>query len=234
MKLTTFLLLAGFMCVSATGTSQKITISARNVPLIKIFKTIEQQSGYGVFYDVRILKDTKPVSIDMKDAPVEKVLQEALKDQPFDYSIEDKTIIISRKLPPQQSLPSLAVPPDTLIASLTGVVTDTAGNPLPGATIMVKGTKQGAVTNNDGEFNIRSVNRNAVLIVNFVGYRSREIPAEGRSRLSVRLETDLQALNDVVVAMIEAKCSTLNKRDQNTLKRRIRKAVESFVKDRER
>jgi hypothetical protein len=48
--------------------------------------------------------------------------------------------------------------------------------------------------------------------------------------------TDLlvEALNDVVVEMVEAKCSTLNKRDQNTLKRRIRKAVESFVKAREK
>lgn len=199
MKITTFLLLASFMCVSAEGISQKITISARNVSLIKIFKTIEQQAGYGVFYDVRILKDTKPVSIDMKDAPVEKVLQEALKDQPFVYSIEDKTIIISRKPPAQAPLPSSAALADTVIAILTGLVTDAAGTPLPGATILVKGTKQGAVTNSDGEFNIRSVSKDAVLIVNFVGYKSREIPAEGRSRLSVRLETDLQALSDVVV-----------------------------------
>ena len=59
-------------------------------------------------------------------------------------------------------------------------------------------------------------------------------PTQGGDSKTVATELLVEALNDLVVEMVEAKCSTLNKRDQNTLKRRIRKAVESFVKDREK
>jgi len=59
-------------------------------------------------------------------------------------------------------------------------------------------------------------------------------PAQDGNAKSVATDLLVEALNDLVVEMIEAKCTTLNKRDQNTLKRRIRKAVESFVKDREK
>ncbi|MVT12248.1 SusC/RagA family TonB-linked outer membrane protein [Chitinophaga sp. ysch24] len=130
----------------------------------------------------------------MKNAPVEKVLQEALKDQPVDFSIEDKTIIISRRLPPVR-----VVPADTTIFNISGKVTDTAGNPLPGATVLVKGTKQGAITNADGQYSINSVSRDAVFIFNFVGYKPVEIQSTGRSRLDVQLAPNLQALSDVVV-----------------------------------
>ena len=59
-------------------------------------------------------------------------------------------------------------------------------------------------------------------------------PASKPDTKAVATDLLVEALNDLVVEMVEAKCSTLNKRDQNTLKRRIRKAVESFVKDREK
>lgn len=196
MKIATFFLLAGSMYVSAKGFSQTVTISVRNAPLVKVFKAIERQAGYGVFYDPRFFKDTKPVSIELKDAAVEKVLQEALKDQPFEYSIENKTIIISRK---RQAPPPLSPPQADTSVNLSGQVTDSSGNVLPGATILVKGTRKGAITNDQGHFSISDVNKNAVLVVNFVGYSPREIPLAGRSIINIQLATNLQSLTDVVV-----------------------------------
>jgi TonB-dependent SusC/RagA subfamily outer membrane receptor len=195
MKIATFFLLAGSMYVSAKGFSQTVTISVRNAPLVKVFKAIERQAGYGVFYDPRFFKDTKPVSIEVKDASVEKVLQEALKDQPFEYSIENKTIIISRKRQPPPSSPHLA---DTTV-NLSGRVTDSSGNIMPGATIIVKGTKKGAITNDQGHFSISDVDKDAVLLINFVGYSPQEIPLAGRSSINIQLATNLQSLTDVVV-----------------------------------
>src|ERR1044072_1302444 len=196
MKIATFSLLAGSMYVSAKGFSQAVPITARNAPLVKVFKAIERQAGYGVFYDPRFFKDTKPVSIEVKDASVEKVLQEALKDQPFEYSIENKTVIISRK---RQDPPPLSPPLADTTVDLSGQVTDSLGNILPGATIIVKGTKKGAITNDQGHFSISDVNKNAVLVINFVGYRPQEIPLAGRSSINIQLATNLQSLTDVVV-----------------------------------
>lgn len=197
MKLAALFLLAGSMYVNAESFAQTVTISARHAPLVKVFKAIEQQAGYGVFYDARILRDAKPVSIDVRNVSVEKALDEALKDQPFDYSIENRTIVISRKRqPPPVAAPA---PADTTIANLTGTVKDTAGNLLPGATILVKGTKQGAITNAEGQYSIRSVDRSAVLVINFVGYRPQEVPVDGRSNINIQMQTNLQSLTDVVV-----------------------------------
>lgn len=197
MKIVTFLLLAGSMYVSAKSYSQTVTISARNTPLTKIFKAIERQAGYGVFYDPRFFRDTKPVSIDVKDASVEKVLQEALKDQPFEYTIENKTIIISRKRPTPPPLAPL--PADTAIRNVSGKITDSSGNALPGATIIVKGTKKGDITNDQGRFSITSVNKDAVLVINFMGYTSQEVPVSGRSDINIQLAANLQSLTDVIV-----------------------------------
>lgn len=192
MRIATFILLVATMSVAAKGFSQSVTISARHLSLIKVFKAIEQQAGYGVFYDAHILKNAPPLNMDLKNATVEKVLQEALKDQSFDYTIENRTITISRK-------PVLLPVADTSRGTVSGKVTDTVNTPLPGATITVKGTRQGAVTNNEGQFSIPAVDKNAVLLINFVGYKPQEITLNGRTHVNITLAVNTQSLNDVVV-----------------------------------
>ncbi|WP_460542923.1 SusC/RagA family TonB-linked outer membrane protein [Echinicola sediminis] len=82
--------------------------------------------------------------------------------------------------------------------TITGKVTDENGEAIPGATILEKGTSNGTTTSLDGNFSI-SVNENAVLVISFIGYASKEIPIQNQSELTVILEEDLQRLDEVVV-----------------------------------
>src|SRR5689334_9963618 len=94
MKLTFVLLTAAALHVSAKGTSQTVTFSGSNVPLEKVFSVIKQQTGFVVFFDYGMLEGTKPVTVSVKDAPLETFLKDVLKGQKLDYSIKKKTIFI--------------------------------------------------------------------------------------------------------------------------------------------
>lgn len=87
---------------------------------------------------------------------------------------------------------------DVLQNTVTGVVTDDNGVPLPGASIVVKGTTNGSVTDFDGNYSI-SADGTAILVFSYVGYKTKEIALDGKSTLSVSLSEDASQLDEVVV-----------------------------------
>ncbi|RYY10242.1 MAG: TonB-dependent receptor, partial [Cytophagaceae bacterium] len=93
---------------------------------------------------------------------------------------------------------SAAAPAHVLVA-FKGRVLDAKGNPLPGVTVLIKGTKTGTSTDANGVFNFNLPTGKETLIFSFVGYKSQEIAVNGRATLDVSLEEDAAALNDVVV-----------------------------------
>ncbi len=82
--------------------------------------------------------------------------------------------------------------------SVSGTVSDATG-PLPGASVVVKGTTTGTQTDFDGNFSLDNIGEDAVLSISYVGYMAQEIPVEGRSTIEVTLQEDAQALDEVVV-----------------------------------
>jgi TonB-linked SusC/RagA family outer membrane protein len=97
----------------------------------------------------------------------------------------------------------LAVAPQWATAqtdrTVSGTVSDEKGESLPGVTILVKGTQQGTTTDMDGKFNLRITSDNPTLVFSFVGFMSREIAVGNESQLSVSLESDTKALDELVV-----------------------------------
>src|SRR5665213_869180 len=99
MNWTAVLLLAGFLQASAFGYSQgKITLSLKNAPLEKVFSAIESQSGYTIWYDNAILKNTTRIDIEVRDASLEQALAIACKDEPVEFSVVGKMVVIKEKL----------------------------------------------------------------------------------------------------------------------------------------
>ena len=107
MKFTAILLFAACMQVSASGYAQKITLSQTNVSLKKVFKEIEDQSGYHFFYKDKLLRQAANVSVHVKDAAVEEVLDQCLKALPLSYTIVDKIIVIKERKFQSVSTPAL-------------------------------------------------------------------------------------------------------------------------------
>jgi len=200
MKVTAFILLATCLQVSATAFSQSITFSGKNVPLETVFSAINKQSGYIVFCDYGLIKDAKKVTLHVKDASVESILSACLRDQPLSYEIVGKTIVIGRKQAaannPGDSKPVMSPPVD-----IKGRVTNEKGEGVPSATIAVKSSNKITVTNENGEFELKGVSDNAVLVITSVGFERQEIKLAGQSTLNVQLKA-AAALNEVVVTAL--------------------------------
>jgi hypothetical protein len=169
------------MQVNAKGYAQKITLSQKNVSLAKIFREIRNQSEYLFLYNDRQMGKVNKVTIKVKDASIEQVLEECFKDQPLTYTIVDKTIVVIPK--EEVNVLNTSLPPPPRI--ITGTVRDEKGEPLAGVSISVKGTSIGTTTNEKGFFRLELIRDNAVLSISYVGYLGQEIVVGNRTIIDI-------------------------------------------------
>ena len=183
------------MQLNAASFGQKITLNTKDESLKKVFKLLRAQTQYGFYYDELMLKEAKPVTISVQNEPLTQVLDKIFRVQPFTYVIKQNTIVVQKSPTKQASI----IPPGELKdVIVSGKVTDDKGDPLPGATITVKGTTKGVVSSSDGTFSISVTDSNQKLIVSSIGYESKEIPVS-ESKITIILKEMSAALNDVVV-----------------------------------
>ncbi len=187
MRPVLFFLLNAMFNASASSFAQKLTIEERNVPLESLLKKIRLQSGYDFFYNADLIKTSKPVTINVKNASIEDVLRISFEDQPLTYTLTAKTVIIRKSK-------ELSLPP----VEIRGRVIDNSGLPLPGVSIRVKGSTMGTSTNLNGEFVLPNVPDNATLQISFIGYTSKEVAVK-RNIGTIKLELADSKLNEVVV-----------------------------------
>jgi hypothetical protein len=98
MRLTAILLVATCLQVSAGGFSQTVSFKGKNVALQRVFSAITHQTGYVFFCDYTLLQKTRPVTIDVKGKPLSEVLNDCLKGQSLEFSIEGRMITITPKV----------------------------------------------------------------------------------------------------------------------------------------
>jgi TonB-linked SusC/RagA family outer membrane protein len=198
MKLTIILLTATLLQAQANSYAQAVTFSGKNVSLQKVFEAIEKQTGFVFFYNNRLLRDAKPVTIEARQTPLLQVLQQCLAEQPLDFEIENTTIVITKKHLPH--------PAETHAApriKITGTITDQeTGQPLAGATVLVKETRAKTLTNDIGYFEIQAETGHT-LVISYVGFDDKSVKvdnaAAGALELTlVRRVADMQEVNVTV------------------------------------
>lgn len=190
MKMVIFLIIASCLQVSATG--QKMSISQTNAPLKEIFKSIEQQSKYLFIYESDIIKPDMKATVRVTNEGVRDILDECLKGKPLTYKIIDRNILIEEK----SATPLVDEKQD---ADIRGIVLGADDKPLDGASVKVKGKSIGAMTDEDGQFSLSS-EPGEVLVISFVGYRTREIEITSDKRLVIRMEKVDQKMEGVVIS----------------------------------
>ncbi|MCO5287226.1 MAG: SusC/RagA family TonB-linked outer membrane protein, partial [Chitinophagaceae bacterium] len=201
MKLLTVFLFLGLMQVSARTNGQNVSISGKNISLEKVFKIIKKQSEYVFFYDVDLLKKANPVTIDVTNQPVETVLKQVFHDQPFTWSVQNKTITVVSKPRAISLFDSLKGDADMPVTiEVQGVVTDENGKPLEGVSVVIKGTNMGTSTNSSGFFSLKEVSENAILIFSMVGYFMNEVEVKSRTNINVRLAISFEQQQEIVIA----------------------------------
>jgi TonB-linked SusC/RagA family outer membrane protein len=201
MKLIVILIFIGCLQVSATGFSQSITLSGKNTTLNNLFESIKEQSGYTFFYNNKLIKQEGKISIELKNVTVETALDQIFKNRPFSYKIINKTIVIKK------NSTSVVLPVINTEAQINikGKISDTEGNPLSGATVMIKGTSKGTSANISGEFSIDAKNGD-ILVIKYLGYQPKEVVVKaGATSINIVLEPELQGLSEVVVTALGVK-----------------------------
>src|SRR5688500_11769698 len=157
MKLTILFLIAGLLNVQAKSYSQTVTFSGKNVAITKVFNAIEAQTGYTVFANKELLRKIRPVTLAVKDMPLNDFLSTLLNNQPVGFEIINRTIFITVKN--SDGTPA-AAPPVTIQAEATprvevnGQVLGENAEPLAGATVAIKGISNSVMTNAEGRFSI--------------------------------------------------------------------------------
>lgn len=199
MKLTAVILLAACLQVSAAGFSQQITLSEKNVPLEKIFSEIRKQTGYEFFYSTSMMESAKKVTINIKHASIKDVLDVCFNEQPLNYTIYEKTIIVKAK--PQVTIPALPGNPWPFAPpiDISGRVVDDKGEVVAGATVSVKGEQRSVSTDANGVFTIKQVDENATLVISGINIETYEIKVNGKKDISIVVNTTVKELNQTVV-----------------------------------
>ncbi|WP_158286404.1 SusC/RagA family TonB-linked outer membrane protein [Chitinophaga sp. S165] len=205
MRMTAFLMIVICLHIAAKGVSQVVSIKARNLPLKEVFVEMSKQTGISILYKERELQHTKPVSLDVKNAPFRQVLDNLLKDQELEYQIQNEIIFIEPKKNPVNFLRSELPAADTNTIDLIGVIVhEETQKPLDGVTVMVKGSKQGAVTVGGGSYVLKAVPRTAILVISSIGYITQEVPvmSEKNQKSSanfIKLKPYVSQLDETVI-----------------------------------
>jgi TonB-linked SusC/RagA family outer membrane protein len=191
MKLTTILLFAGLMQLHATGFSQStFNLNENNISVKEMFKKIEKQSKYSIFYRQDQVNLTRKVNVTAENSDINSVMQQVLKDQPLSFELIDEMVVI------KSSAAEAAMD-----FTVTGTITDEAGEPLPGANVSIKGTTSGTLTDVNGKFSLTVPGEGSVvLVVTYLGFGQQEITVSAsQPSIAVRMTADASELDEVVV-----------------------------------
>jgi len=175
-----------------------ITIKKDNVDLLNIMGDIEQQSDYLFVYSKEV-NVHRPTSIDVKEKSLSEVLQNLFSNSDVRFVVEGPYILLSyNKIDDVQSTQQSTI-------QVTGTIIDTTNEPLPGVTIIVKGTQTGAITDLDGKYTIEVPAENSVLVFSFIGYQTEERPVGNQRVVNITLQEDIHRIDEVVVTALGIK-----------------------------
>ncbi|MFV0590566.1 MAG: SusC/RagA family TonB-linked outer membrane protein [Draconibacterium sp.] len=194
MKLTTIVMFISFVGVFASETysqTTKLSLKVTNSTLEELLIKIENQSEFHFFYTGNIDVEKK-ISGEFRQKKITEILDQIKDEAGIQYEVMGRQIILS----PDNSIN--AIKSISQQNSVTGKVVDVDGLPLPGVTVVVKGTAKGTVTNADGEYSLSGLSETAVLQFSFVGMRTQEVPVKGKTSIDIVMETDAIGIDEVV------------------------------------
>ncbi|MFT4224737.1 TonB-dependent receptor [Dysgonomonas sp.] len=181
-----------------TSASAQITVSANNTKIKQVILQIEKSSGYSFFYSDDFLDLDKEISVDIKDESIEFALSKIFKGTNIRYELkENKQVLLAaneNKHTDNENEQNI-IP----VKKYSGIVKDETGEPIIGASIKIKNSSQGSITDIDGNFSIAAA-PNSILIISYIGYFSNEIKlTDNMTYLDIILQEDTKVLDEVVI-----------------------------------
>lgn len=192
---------------SGRGEESTVTFKGKDVPLNDLFKAIKKQTGYTVMYSLSVtqLDGKEKVTVDFNKTGIVQVMAYILKGRNLVWTIVDESILIYKEDgvkkntgPPVGGIEKSDTVINTVLPMVMGKVTDADDKPIPGATVMVKGTREGTVTDGEGVFALTNVSVNTQLIVTSLGYKRRELQVKAKT-IQVKMNVAVSDLDETLV-----------------------------------
>ncbi len=193
MRLTFLFLLAGLLQVTASsfGQNTKLNLDLQNVAVREVMQAIENQSKYRFAYSSEFIDLDRKVALSLQNQSIDNTLKALFEGSGITYQVSDRLIMLYGKtdrLNAQQQK-----------VTIEGQVTDASGESLPGVTVAVKGTVQGTITDQDGNYSLNNVPGDGTLVFSFVGMRAQEVSVAGQTVINVLLEEEMVGVDEVIV-----------------------------------
>ena len=181
----------------------KVSLNLRNEEVSQFIRQVEKQTDYTFVYRNNVLQSKSKVTCVCKDWPLEKALNQVFSSLGVQYSFNNNTIVLVKGKTENAEQQTVKAAGKTASApvkgKVSGLVRDANGEPIIGASVFVKGTKVGTVTNADGEFAL-DVPENGTLTVSYIGFATRDVAVKNHTNLKITLDEDAaKDLNEVVV-----------------------------------
>lgn len=194
MKLTAFLVLISMVSVFANKTysqSKALNLNMDRVTVREVLSKIETQSEFHFMYSGKVIDVNRLVSIRVQDAKIDDALKSLFAGTEVDYTIKDRLILLTIT----ESDSSVSSQQQK---SVFGKVTDSSGSPLPGVSIVIKGTTSGIITDADGKFTLAKVSEDATLQFSFVGMKTQEMKLAGKTNINITMQEVAVGIDEVI------------------------------------
>ncbi|WP_423129368.1 TonB-dependent receptor [Gaoshiqia sp. Z1-71] len=193
MRTTLFVLLVTISQVFATSTysqNTRLNMNLRNVSIREVLMEIENNSDFYFMYDATKVDVSQRVDVSGENLLVTEILDKIFQETGIIYEVNNRQIALTST--------QAARPVSQDARGLSGRVTDSSGTPLPGVTVVVKGTTMGTITDIDGRYSLDNVPANATVIFSFVGMTTQEIAVSGKTTINVSLAEEMVGIEEVV------------------------------------
>ena len=198
MRFTIFILLLSLSQTFAVNTysqQTKLSLDMRNVRVEDVIDKIEKNSEFFFMYNKNMVDIDRKVDVQVEEKSIDQVLDKLFENTDISYSVKDRQILLINNRMMAGLVEGAASQQQK---SISGKVTDQSGAPIPGASVVVKGTTTGVTTNNDGTFFLILPNNAKILTFSFVGMKSQEVGLGDKTKIDITLNEETIGLDEVV------------------------------------
>lgn len=217
LKLTAILLLVAMLNIRGNTYAQKtkVTLELNNSTIEKVIETIEQKTDFRFIYKLNDIDLDRVITISVKNQTIDIVLNKLFKGTPTEFRVRDTQIILKK---PELKTETVQSQKQTV----SGIISDENGLPLPGASVLEVGTRNGMVTDFDGKYQITVESNTSIILVSFVGYKEKRVVANQKN-INIQLLPDATDLQEIVVVGygstikkdVTGAVSSINSKDMN-------------------
>ena len=209
MKISALLSIIMVFSTFANSYSQvEISLDVQNQPIIKVLDEIESETNLRFIFGSEIYDFQKLISISIEKAKLNEVIKIIFENR-LSYDLNENVVLLKRSSQDQIVINTVKNKPEVIVKKINeediiqitveGTVTDSKGNPLPGASVIESGTGNGTTTDFDGNFSLTVDEENPTLEVTFIGFVGQNVVASSDSRISIMLMDDIAGLDEIVL-----------------------------------